>query len=263
MSESEPVHLPAHYSGVRFLSAKGKGVPYQAFVSLDEARQHPDAAAIMEGDYGGQIYFTCPVKRIACSEGTLQKLLADLNSLAWNDGERVYYEVLPFLSGVWGGMGGGAVIDGVWIHEEFELAGLKPEVEAVVYGRQERIAEPAMREAENRIEAFDRAAREPDQIQATWSYMIENDWTCTHCGHAGRADTSYRVYVHPRNRVRQFIICRRCDWPQHLRPQWTVDRSLFDVYCPKCGKPLHSVRARQCTQCGAHWFDGVRANWRL
>jgi hypothetical protein len=256
MAESEPEHLPPHYSAVRFLSAKGEGTDYKAFATLEEARQHPDSAAIMEGDYGGQIYFTCPVKKIACSEGVLQQLLNDLNSLAWGDGEGLYYEVLPVMSGVWGGMGGGLVVDGVWIHEEFELVGLMTEVEAVVSGRQARLSKPALEEAKNRDSAFSCAGRPVEQIQATWSYMAENDWKCTHCGEVGRTETRFHLYVHPRNRSRQFIICSRCHWPQHLRVQWSVDQSLFDAFCPQCGKPLHSIRARQCTACGAHWFDG-------
>ncbi len=219
MTDPEPIDLPAHCSAVRLLTAKGEGTPYKAFVSLDDARLHPDAAAIMEGDYGGQIYFTCPVRRVLCSETVLQRLLEGLNSLAWGDGEGLYYEVLPIMSGVWGGMGGGAVIDGVWIHDEFELAGLRDEVEAVVAGRQERLSECALSEAEARNSAFSNAVRDPDQVQTTWSYLAENDWRCTHCGEPGRAGTDYRLYTRSRNQSRQFIICSRCDWPQHLRLQ--------------------------------------------
>jgi YD repeat-containing protein len=37
-----------------------------------------------------------------------------------------------------------------------------------------------------------------------------------------------------------------------------VERSMWDD--PTCGGRLNSVRARQCTRSGAHWFNGIRPN---
>jgi len=38
---------------------------------------------IFEGDYGGQIYATCPASLVRCSEETLQGLLRDLDTVGW------------------------------------------------------------------------------------------------------------------------------------------------------------------------------------
>lgn len=59
-----------------------------------------------------------------CEEASLDQLLFDLNVIIWPedmDGARVFYERLPVGSGVSGGMGGGIVIDGVWVHDEFQV----------------------------------------------------------------------------------------------------------------------------------------------
>jgi len=95
----------------------------------------------MEGDYGGSIYLTCPVRLVHCDEPTLQQLLIDLDKHDWNDpeGVGVYYEVAPVGSGVVGGNGGGAVTDGLWLHPDLEAKGLRERVAAVVRGERERL----------------------------------------------------------------------------------------------------------------------------
>ena len=60
---------------------------YDAIDTLDEARQVPDAYAILEGDYGGQTYVTAPARLIQCDEQALRYLLQDLDDLAWHDAE--------------------------------------------------------------------------------------------------------------------------------------------------------------------------------
>jgi hypothetical protein len=129
--------------------AASQGFPYHAFEGIDDARQNPDATLVMEADTGGQILVTCPVRHIRASDAVLNQLLCDLerlvsgfDSLAESDQSyeaEMYYEVLPVGSGVAGGMGGGLVVDGVWVHRELVAMGLKDQIDAVIFGRRERL----------------------------------------------------------------------------------------------------------------------------
>src|SRR5262245_6018385 len=116
--------------------AKGTGEPYEAFAGLVDAVKDPDAAIVMEGDYGGQIYLTCPVRLVKCSGETLGHLLNDLDRLGWSDpsGAVLFFEVLPVGSGVGGGMGGGLIVEGVWLHRNLEKLNIRFAVEAVIRG---------------------------------------------------------------------------------------------------------------------------------
>ncbi len=128
--------------------ARAHGLPYHAFRSLEEARAADDGVVILEGDWGGQIYATCPAKRVRCSEQQLSQLLTDLNRIAWpgnekhgdNDGSAIHYEPRPVGSGVSGGMGGGRVVDGVWVHEEFVELGISDQIREVFEGERERLS---------------------------------------------------------------------------------------------------------------------------
>ncbi len=119
--------------------AEAAGISHMRFDTLESAKQAPDAVAVMEGDYGGQIYFTCPVRHIRCASTALRQLLDDLDECQWGDpdGAGLYYEVGNPGSCVAGGMGGGAIIHGVWLHERLEH--LRSQVEEVIAGTRTRI----------------------------------------------------------------------------------------------------------------------------
>jgi hypothetical protein len=121
------------------MMAEAEGVPHARFDTLESAQQAPDAVAVMEGDYGGQIYFTCPVRHIRCTSDVLKQLLDDLDDCQWGDpeGAGLYYEVGIPGSGVAGGMGGGAIVDGVWLHKRLEH--LRGQVEEVIAGNRAQI----------------------------------------------------------------------------------------------------------------------------
>ncbi|HEV7564925.1 MAG TPA: hypothetical protein VGO31_03075 [Microbacteriaceae bacterium] len=129
--------IPDHESAVRRMVADAHGGGYTAIESLDEAKATPDAAIVMEGDYGGSIYLTCPAHLVRCDEGTLRQLLHDLDEQDWNDPEGVglRYEVAPVGSGIAGGTGGGVVTDHVWFHPDLEAQGLRERAEAVITGK--------------------------------------------------------------------------------------------------------------------------------
>ena len=140
--EAETV-LPEHHSPVRAILAAASGQPYAAFENLVATRAHPHAALVFEGDYGGMIYLTVPARLISCGEDTLEQLLADIDDVCWGDsgGAGLYFEALPVGSSVAGGMGGGRVVEGVWLHANLEALLLRAEIGAVLAGRSFRISE--------------------------------------------------------------------------------------------------------------------------
>jgi hypothetical protein len=116
------------------MMASATAAEYRHFKTLAQARDVDGAVAVIEGDYGGQIYFTCPVRHLRCEANTLSRLLNDLDALKWNDpeGAGLFFEIAAPGSCIPGGMGGGLVCDGVWVHPEFEHQ--RARVEAVIAG---------------------------------------------------------------------------------------------------------------------------------
>lgn len=117
------------------------GEAYTAFKTLSAAREHADSAVVFEGDHGGTIYLTIPVPHVACDEAALKQLLLDVDAMCWSDGggARAVYEILPIGAGVAGGMGGGEVVDGLWLHSRVEALGVREDIQRVVRGQRQRI----------------------------------------------------------------------------------------------------------------------------
>lgn len=130
----DPENIPEGASQLRYMMAGAGGNTYQYCKSLSEARSVEGMVAIMQGDDGGQIYFTCPARHIQCNDETLARLLVDLDALEWGDPDSagLYFEKASPVGGVAGGMGGGVVRDGIWLHARLEH--IRPKVEAVVAG---------------------------------------------------------------------------------------------------------------------------------
>ena len=139
MSESHDI--PEHESPVRRIMADAHGTPFHPLRTLDEARQHDDGVAILQGDWGGQIYAVIPARMIRCSPDALQKLLLDLDSETWscneNEGASIYYERKPDGTGVAGGMAGGVSTGDLWVHPEFDE--IAEQIRRVVVGAQETL----------------------------------------------------------------------------------------------------------------------------
>jgi hypothetical protein len=95
---------------------------------------------VLKGDWGGQIYLTVPAKLVGRG-ADIATLLRELDAAAWScnegDGASYYYAKdgrstllaklfkrvgrsdLSRKNWVIGGMGGGYLTDGLWLHEEF------------------------------------------------------------------------------------------------------------------------------------------------
>ena len=140
--DSEPADIPEHESPVRRMMADAYGTPFYPLRTLEEAREHDDGVAILQGDWGGQIYAVIPAAMIRCSAEKLHQLLLDVDSEAWscneNEGASIYYERKPSGSGVAGGMGGGASTGDLWVHPEF--AAIVDQVRAVIDGQRDSIS---------------------------------------------------------------------------------------------------------------------------
>jgi len=113
-----------------------RGEAYRAFRTLVEAQEVSDGVVVMEGDYGGQIYLTCPARLVKCDQAALERLLRDLDRLRWKAPEtaHVFFERGSPGSGVWGGMGGGLIVDGVWLHPDLQKLGIEQQVRDVIAG---------------------------------------------------------------------------------------------------------------------------------
>jgi len=141
--EAESDVIPDHESPVRRMLADAHGGSYVAYASRDEAAADPDAAMVMEGDYGGQIFLACPLRRVQASDEALDELLHELDRIAWGrdytEACDVRFERAPVGSGVAGGMGGGRVDEAIWVHDEFVSAGLDARIREVIRGERRRL----------------------------------------------------------------------------------------------------------------------------
>lgn len=136
--------IPEHVSGRQMLS-EIFGDENNSVATLAEARELDDYALVMEGDFGGQIYLTCPVDLVKCDEDCLRRLLADIDGVQWNnpDGCQLFFEHAPVGASIVGGMGGGEVVDGVWCHKDIHALGISASIEAVIEGRTDRLSNPS------------------------------------------------------------------------------------------------------------------------
>jgi hypothetical protein len=142
IDQSNELPPPEEYmSGVRYLVNHAHDTEYKPIRDYAGAKAAEHGYVIMEGDSGGQIYLTCPMHLVQCSHETLLQLAADLDATQWSDpsGCRVFYEEYAEPQGVWGGMGGGAVTDGLWLHSEFEPLDIEERVLDVLSGKRQRI----------------------------------------------------------------------------------------------------------------------------
>ncbi len=121
--------------------AEASGDSYTAFTTFAAAREHAGSVVIFEGDYGGTIYLTIPVREVTCGEAALKRLLLDIDTMCWSDthGTRVVYETIPVGANVTGVMGGGRIVAGLWLHPKVETLGIREDIQQVLDGQREHI----------------------------------------------------------------------------------------------------------------------------
>jgi len=110
-------------------------------LTFEEARNLPDAYAIMEGEFGYQCYLTAPLRDIRCQEPELRKLLLDLDQICCDDleGRHIYYQEHKPGDYISDGMGGAKIVDDAWIHPQLVDFGLLERIREVLSGRRSRL----------------------------------------------------------------------------------------------------------------------------
>jgi hypothetical protein len=143
MAEDNKKIIPDHASFVRSFTSEKYGERFEPLRTLQEAQGHSDGVVIFEGDYGGAIYLTCPVRLVRCSAQALQHLLHDIDKklIDHHWGLMVCYERLAPGSPVSGGWGGGLITEGVWLHDRVEALSLRKPIEEVLSGSRERLGD--------------------------------------------------------------------------------------------------------------------------
>jgi hypothetical protein len=128
-------------SPLRNLMAQRGSMPYCPLSSLEAAQLDPHGIVVLEGDNGGQIYVVSPITYVLCSGEALELLLMALDERSWPvngwdmwDRRRVYFESKPTGQRIPGGIGGGEVIDGVWIHPDLIAKGFAGAIKEVLSG---------------------------------------------------------------------------------------------------------------------------------
>ena len=112
------------------------------FTNLEEAKADPSGAIYFEGDYGGQIYLSALASEINCTEECLRQLLVDIENLpgGWGDleGSSITFASVAYVpSVILGGMGGGMITNGIWVHGD--LSCVENEIKEVLRGQRERL----------------------------------------------------------------------------------------------------------------------------
>ncbi len=119
------------------------GYEYWSLPSLADAQCHDDGVVVLEGDDGGQIYAVFPAREVRCTEDNLVHLLRDIDMIATpglsDDSRAVFFERHDLGSTIAGGMGGGRVERGGWIHPELRDLGMEGQIRKVVAGYRRRM----------------------------------------------------------------------------------------------------------------------------
>jgi hypothetical protein len=142
MSDRDKNQEAARESGIRKFEARVYGRRYEPLRSLDEAKSHKDGIVMLEGDWGGIIYLTCPASLVRCSEEALHQLLLDLDGKVMDepDGAQVFYERLEAGESIMAGSGGAVVTDGIWVHERLKKSRLEDAISEVIRGRRGQVS---------------------------------------------------------------------------------------------------------------------------
>lgn len=116
---------------------------------LAEAAVHDDIWVIMVADFGGVIMLTFPARRARCSEEALEELclaLSDIDGGSRRD-SGIFYDRAQVGSWVSGGVGGGVITPGLWLHAEMGGANVASLVFQILMGQKpvDALAHPVTR----------------------------------------------------------------------------------------------------------------------
>jgi hypothetical protein len=146
----------------KFLPRSGRPVYYP---TLAEA-QAVGGWVVLEGDWGGQIFLTAPASMIDVSEERLRALLHEIDLEAWGrQGESslgIHYVGGPLGRVMAGGMGGGVLLDDLWLHPELVQLGWSTAIRDALAGRLEALPIPVTVLDQSQLDALARAFDQAD-----------------------------------------------------------------------------------------------------
>lgn len=168
------------FNGIRELIARENATTFVGYTTRSEAERDPDAAVVLSGDLGGTVFLTAPLRLVVCGTDTLRTLVSDLDAVTWMSGDpssaTVAFEHYPVGTRVWGGDGGGIVVEGVWTHPDRLPTVVRDQASEVVLGLRARIAGDVLRRC--RALELDRkkADRETDPLGPNSLYPEGIPW---------------------------------------------------------------------------------------
>jgi hypothetical protein len=143
MTPQPRISVLPYESSNRKIMAYALSEEYVAYPSFADAQVDENAVIILEAARGEQIYLTCNIRAVHCSEEILDRLLKDLDQVAWSGGDpdqaRIFYERHRPGTVLAGGTGGGRVTSDLWIHQQFERFDLTKSIKAVIAGEERQL----------------------------------------------------------------------------------------------------------------------------
>lgn len=165
---------------MREIIAREMNDPFIGYTTRAEAERDPDAVVVLSGDLGGTVFLTAPLRLVACSTATLRTLVSDLDAVTWMSGDptnaTVAIEHYAIGSHVWGGDGGGEVVEGVWTHADRLPDVVSEQARQVVLGSRPRIDGGVLRDCRRLELERKRLDREKLPIARTSMYPEGIPW---------------------------------------------------------------------------------------
>lgn len=113
------------------------------YASLEDARNDPDGAVVLSGEYGVAVFLTASARLVRCDTELLVTLVSDLDAVSTLNGDplvaTVAFERHPIGTRIWGGGEGGVVTDGVWTSPVRLNAPVRVQAGEVVLGQRPRV----------------------------------------------------------------------------------------------------------------------------
>lgn len=155
--------------------------PLRSYESLVAAREDPDAALVLSGDWGGIVYLTSPFRLVKCTFEVISVLASDLDATAFMgpaSSIETAIENHPVGTGIAAGSGGAPIPDRIWIHPKITDEALRDQAAAVLDGTRSRLDQSVLHRVRDaglidlHARRLARAAARPPRDQLAWDFDI-------------------------------------------------------------------------------------------
>lgn len=158
------------------------GLPLlESYETFDAAREDPDAALVVSGDWGGIVYLTSPLRLVKCTFEVMSVLASDLDATAFKGPASSFNTAIekhPVGTRIAAGLGGAPILDRLWVHPKITDETVRDQAAAVLDGTRSRIDRRVLRRVrdagliELRALRLARAAARPTQCQLAWDFDV-------------------------------------------------------------------------------------------